>query len=70
MCMQGSDALMRAVTSGQDAVLDVALHMVEVLALVLCRVEYSTPEMLHEHLSTMQCLQCRYYAGICSCIAD
>ena len=33
LCMQESDALMRAVTKGQqEAVLDVALRMVEVLA--------------------------------------
>ena len=57
--MQESDALMRAVTRGHKAVLDVALHMVEVPALVLHRVEYSTTEMLHAHLSTIQCLQCR-----------
>ena len=57
--MQGSDAAMRAVTRGHKAVLDVVLNMVEVPVLVLRRVEYSTTEMLHAHLNTIQCLQCR-----------
>jgi hypothetical protein len=37
--MQGSDEAMRAVTRGHKAVLDVEMHMVEVPALVLRRVE-------------------------------